>query len=404
MIRKILFVLLVGVVGAIQAQELINANQGYVNTRDYFERIPYQNINGKIIIKVSIENQEYRFLLDTGAPTALSHQLSQTIKTDLLGMVPMSDQSGIIDSVTIASVPEIIIQGISFKDTPAFIENEGKGIFFECLQIDGIIGSNQLRNTIVQFNSQKSEVVFTDQEKALGLKKKNAIDIQLSPIQSNPFLPVTYVKGMVGGNDWALIDSGDNGFLLVSQTGYNQLKEQVDVFNVLAESTGSLSMGVWGSAQKNMHELLEVPELRMGDVSFLNTQTETTYAETSRVGSELFEYAVVTIDYPGKRCWITPVNGEPKIDMKETFWPVRPVLNNDNQLVVGIVWDASLAETIKPGDVILSFDTLDYRNIPYCDILNASFKVNKSAAVLVLQDKDTGEEKKVEIKKMSTPH
>ena len=70
------------------------------------------NENGKIIIKVSINQNEYNFLLDTGATTAISENLYDLIKTNKLGSVKIKDQSGITDSLEVVSIPEIIINEI----------------------------------------------------------------------------------------------------------------------------------------------------------------------------------------------------------------------------------------------------------------------------------------------------
>src|SRR5690625_6142949 len=60
----------------------------------------------KIIINVQIENKSYRFLLDTGAATAISEKLQNSIKLHKLGNIKMTDQSGLTDSLEVVSVPD----------------------------------------------------------------------------------------------------------------------------------------------------------------------------------------------------------------------------------------------------------------------------------------------------------
>lgn len=103
------------------SQQTINANQGFVENKEYFSKMKYENKNGKIIIKVSINQNEYDFLLDTGATTAITENLYDLIKTNKLGNVKIKDQSGITDSLEVVSIPEIIINEIKFKEIPAFV-------------------------------------------------------------------------------------------------------------------------------------------------------------------------------------------------------------------------------------------------------------------------------------------
>lgn len=382
------------------SQEIISANQGYVENKSYFENVPYELVNGKIFIDVSIENDVYKFLLDTGASTALSEQLFKTVKTSNLGSVKISDQSGITDSVQVVAIPKISISGINFINIPAFISKEKPNDFFKCLNFDGIIGSNLLRNSTIQFDSKNKLIIVTDNNKNLKLKKGKAVKIELNPLQSNPFIPVKYKNGKFVGSDYALFDSGDNGLFLISGTGYKELEQQVDVFEVLAESKGSTSIGYLGSADDNIYTLLAINELELNGNSFNNIKAETTYGGSSRIGSEILNYGIVTIDYKEKLFWMDSFQSGKNIDVNNPVWSISPTLTNTNDFVVGIIWDEALKQKINVGDKILQFDTIDYRNMDYCDIINSSFKVDKQTAKLVLKDKDTGEVKEIMIKRI----
>ena len=395
-----LLILLLLISSKISAQEVINANQGFVENDEYFNKIQYENKNGKIIISISIENEKYKFLLDTGAATAISENLSNSIKTNKLGTVEITDQSGISDSLEVVSIPEIDINNIKFKETPAFISKSNSNPFFECLEIDGIIGSNLLKNSTIQFNSQKNEIILTDNSKNLGLKKRDAIEMKVNQIQSNPFIPIKLINGNHEGNEYVLFDSGDNDFYVISNTAYHQLQSQVDIFETIAKNVGTFSMGLFGTANEKEHLALKIPKLKIGDIDFKNVITKTTYGETSRIGSELLKYGKVTLDYKKERFWLENFNKKSSIELSEKLWPIEPVLNNKNEIVVGIIWNKSLKGKINLGDKILKFDTINYENMDYCEILNLILKVNKPKAKLTFQDKNTKEIKELELSKI----
>lgn len=382
------------------SQEEINANQGYVENNNYFEKIPYEFINGKIIINVRIGNKSYRFLLDTGASSAISEKILKSVKTKKLGSVKMTDQSGITDSTNVVSVPKIKIGNINFVDIPAFVSKNDSNLIFECLDIEGIIGSNLLRNSTIQFDSKNKEIILTDKSRKLKLKKRNGLKIELNPLQSNPFVPVKYMNDKKVGNDFALFDSGDNNFFLLSNTAYEQLNEQIEIFELLAESKGSLSMGLFGSAKNNTHYLLNIPNLQLNNVDIQNVTSVNTYGKTSRIGSEIFKYAKVTIDFKKKLFWLEPFQNKKQISLKETLWPIEPVIDNNNKLVIGIIWNKQLTDRINVGDEILEFGSFNFSEMNYCDFLNSNFEVVKPKANLILKDKFTDEIKEIEINRL----
>mgnify|MGYP000681061096 FL=1 len=145
---------------------------------------------------------------------------------------------------------------------------------------------------------------------------------------------------------------------------------------------------------------MKVTKLKIGDIDFKNVITKTTYGETSRIGSELLKYGKVTLDYKKERFWLESFDKKKSIELAEKMWPIEPILNNDNEIVVGIIWDNSLKGKINLGDKILKFDTINYENMDYCEILNLILKVNKPKAKLTFQDKNTKEIKELELSKI----
>jgi len=382
------------------AQGTINANQGSVENKTYFSSIPYQELNGKIIIEIAIEDVNYKFLLDTGAPTSISKRLLKTIATKPLGKVKITDQSGLVDSLEVVKVPRITIDGINFIDTPAFVSNNDSAPFYSCLNIEGIIGSNLLRNSVIQFNSKKKQVTIANDSKDFNLKRKDALEMKKDDIQSNPFIKIQLKKEDHTGNEYVLIDSGDNSFYVISNAVYHELEPQINVFEVLAEGKGSFSMGLFGTAEDSEHLAIKIPMLQMGRTQFANVLTKTTYGHSSRIGSEIFDYGIVTLDYHKGRFWFEPFTQEQPLQLSEKLWGIEPVLNNENELVVGIIWDKTLEDQIKVGDRILKLDDIDYSAMDFCEIMNSSFKVSKPEALLTIEDNATKEIKSITLRRL----
>jgi len=384
----------------INEQEKISANQGYVENKKYFNEIQYEDRNGKIIINVQIENKSYRFLLDTGAATAISEKLQSSIKLQKLGNIKMTDQSGLTDSLEVVSVSEINIDGIKFRNIPAFVAKSDSDIFFPCLEIEGIIGSNLLRNSTIQFRPKEKKIILTDKSKNLKLKKRNAVEMIVTQNQSSPIIPIKLIKDNQVGNEFVLFDTGDKDFYVSSNRSYTQLQSQVDIYDIIAKSIGTFSVGFFGTASENEHLLLKIPNLRIGNIDFHNVFTKTTYDETSRIGSELLKYGNITLDYKKKRFWFESFQRNKTIKLNEKPWPIEPVLNNQNEIVVGIIWDESLIDKINVGDKILKFGNINYESMSHCEIMNSTFNVENSEAILIYQDKDTRAVKELKLNRM----
>jgi hypothetical protein len=379
------------------SQNTVNANQGFTEQKNYLLTIPYEEVKGKIIVDVIINNKNRKFILDTGAATTISEQLFKELNPKQLGKVDVADQSGLKDSARIISLPTVKINDLIFRDIPAMVLS--KNPIFECFGVEGFIGSNLLRNSIVQFNSKDKTITLTDDPKSLNLKKKYSNEMELSYIQSNPFIWIKLKNGNASANEKILFDTGDDGLYMLSINAYKQISGQLDIFQKLAESKGTYSVGMHGTATTSQNFIVNIPTLEVNDLKFNNVTAKTTYANTSRFGSEILSYGKVSLDYKNKRFYIEPFEDVSEIALEKRIWAVDPIIEKD-KAVVGIIWDKTLESKINVGDQILKFDDIDYQNLDFCTIFKSGKKVNKKSAILVLKDAKTSEVKSVEVKKL----
>lgn len=376
----------------------ISANQGYAEPKEYFVSVPYTEVKGKIIIEIIINNKLRKFILDTGAPTAISENLYKEISPRLLGNVEISDQSGLKDSIKVVSLSNIELKGVNFKDIPAIVVQDSK-IFLGCFGAEGFIGSNLLRNSVVQFDYQSKTVTITDNPKGLELKKKYSSKMELNG-QSNPYISIALKKGKNTATERILFDTGDDQFYILSVGAFNQLFNGLDdVFDKIAESKGAFSVGMHGIAKDAQHYLVNIPTLTFNSIDFNNVYAKTTYAETSRFGSAILKFGKTTLDYRNKRFYFESFGNKSMVELNEKVWPIEPTLEED-KLVVGIIWDDKLKDQINLGDKIIEFDGVDYQKLDFCQIVRSNYKSDKEKVRLVLKDRNTGKTKTIEINKL----
>jgi len=368
--------------------QAINFKQGEALASTYFVELPYEKIGGKLVVVIELGGKKRKFLLDTGAPTAITEPVYFEINPRLMAKEEIRDISEKKDSLWVVSLPELKVGGLVFANIPTIVIKESA--ITTCFQVEGIIGSNLLRNSIVQFDSRRKTITIASDAKKLNLTNARKADLTLDK-QNSPVFSVQlgkYIKEMV------LFDSGADEFYAMSNDHF-QLFRKTQGFEVIATTYGSNTMGLYGqSEQINMRRLF-IPELIVNAVSIRGVKAETSAGPNSRIGAKLLDFGVLTLDYQQGNFYFEPYQ-EPA-QFAETWWNLDPAFV-DNKLVVGALWDKALKPKIRVGDQITGIDGISTEQIELCALILNSPLRNKSNAVLTLKT-SKGDLKTIQIKK-----
>jgi len=342
-------------------------NEGGVDQKNYFISLPYENTAGKIIVPVTINAQPYRFLLDTGSPMVLSQALYEMLKPPVLKRISLSDQSGKRDSSSVVLVEKITLGNITFTNTPSVISDNP--YIFSCLKIDGIIGSNLLRNSIVQFSSPNKTVIITNDNTKLALNKKSSSPLLLDNTQSTPIINIQLQSASTGDTvgEQVVFDSGDDNFYVLATKHFNAF-QRYHVFDIVAQGFGTNSYGFNGLANDTTDFRLAVKNIIVNGAAFINTRLNTTLDENSRIGSPIIDYGLVTLDYKNKRFYFEPFAPTSDLKTETADFNVSPGFD-DGKIVVGIIWDPTLRDKLKRGEEVVSINGILSSTIDPCDIL-----------------------------------
>ncbi len=359
----VLFLVLISHISIAQ----FSLNQGDVDRKDYFISLPYENVAGKIIIPVTINAHPYRFLLDTGSPVVLSQELYELLKPSVIKRVSLTDQSGKKDSSGLVMLDKITLGDVTFKNTPSIISDNP--YIFSCLKIDGIVGSNLLRNSIVQFSSRTKTVIITSDNRKLTINKKQSSPLLLDDLQSTPIISILLQSSRTGKNvrEQVVFDSGDDNFYILAM---NHVKafQQYNVFDTVAQGFGATSYGFNGLADDTIDYRLAVKNISINGANFINTRLNTTLDENSRIGSTIIDYGVVTLDYKNKLFYFDPFATTSDLKAETADFNVSPGFEN-GKIVVGVIWDQALRKTLKHGEEVISINGIPCNTIDPCDIL-----------------------------------
>ncbi len=354
-------------------------NNGGTDQIHYYSSLQYENINDKIIIKIKIKDKIYRFILDTGAPTTITTKLFDELKNNVITKISVSDANATKDSVIVVSLNEVLIGDIAFKNIPTLVAKPN--IVFECFEVDGIIGSNLLRNSILQIDGSNNQVIITDDVKKLNLNPKQSSKLFLDN-QSSPVIWVK-LKNKKQAKEQLLFDSGMQGLYDLSLR-HLEIFKKYSIFEELGKGTGINSLSLFGMAKDTTIHRLRLPIMEINGNKLLNITTETTLDNNSRIGSSLLHYGIVTVDYKNKKFYFNPYTTT-DIDASEKQFPVNFIPQN-NKLYIGTVWDNDLKIKISPGDQVLTIDGINYENINICDFLLKSILKGKDKILITTRD------------------
>lgn len=378
-----------------QANSIMNV--GGTSQQNYFAVIPYQEVRSLPIVMIEMEGKEYRFLFDTGAGTSIRSDLAEEFQLEVVSKIPVKDAEGRADSLFVHKMPDISLGGIVFSDIPAYALKPDVE-FVKCFGLDGIIGSNLLRESIVKFSSKDSTITITDMYQRFDLQSKSeyATELFLEPFQSSP-----YVWTVIDDNDTAgtqvMFDTGMSGTFDIAIRHLQMFSEHNIFSDSIHVAEGSQSHGFYGKAQDTVQCRLRIPRFWVNKASFKNVALNSTVNDNSRIGVRFLEYGDVTIDYKHKAFFYEPYSQE-EVDLDDKFSPVS--LNMENgKLIIGVIWDKKLTNEISVGDHVLSINGLDVGNMERCELFLYDLEsVSKESNIFKIKDKD-GNIKEVVIEK-----
>jgi hypothetical protein len=381
-----------------RAQPAINLNQGSIEQPHYFQVIPYEKVSGKLLVPVTIQGKKYRFLLDTGAPFALTAQLFRDLKPALIGSAPVEDAAGKEDSMQFILLPRLNLQEVTFLNTPGVVIQDSASAVLKCLGIDGIIGSNMLRNSAVQFDDRQRVITLTDDAHRLSLENTRYQPMELSAPQSGPYFQVYLKKGGQIVSDKVLFDSGTDGFYEMSADAYQFFSSKIEVADKIAEGGRTFNWALHGKNEEPQF-VLSIPDFSIGGMELQRLIVTTSGHGASLVGTALLQYAKITLDYKDKLFFLVPHAQNDLQQLSKRPWAIE--LNWQNgKAVVGSVWDKARAAQVQVGDEILQFGSLDLRSVSACDMFLLRRPNEGEAIPVTLKDAGTGQVKQATVKRL----
>ena len=327
------------------------------------DTIPFEYRNNKIIVKGKINQEEYDFVVDTGAPTVIWEEVAQElqlVKTN--ASITSNDANGTKQKLDFyksetVEMGALKVEGMNVSALSTLSEE------LKCYANGGIIGGNFLIHYNWQIDYENKRLIACSNLSNLSISP-DAIKINAIISQPQGKIVISDIS-LLGIKEEFALDTGNGGYLNLGMEIWNQNKIEEKVKRVDAYGYSNLSVGGRKLITTNTIQTnLTTPMGTIKD-AVINVDTK-----NSLIGNAyLSQFGLITIDYTSKdgavyfpRKKVTSAD-----NMSFGFIPVFK--KETNSFVVGKIYKFSDAEKsgLKLDDTILAINGKDFDNLTYAN-------------------------------------
>ena len=353
------------------------------------DTIPYEFIQEKIIIPVTVNGVNVKYIVDTGGRTGTMYDAATEMKATASGYMRISDVNAQGSNYQEAHVQNISI-GKNYKIKQLKTMVLPKNPFFTELGVVGILGGDAFAQSVVTFDSRSKIMVINYPYRPEKLKVTDGIPL-LDETEHHSIVNVR-----LGNNDLkVLFDTGAGGFLLYCTEDYNRL---ADISQVTNHGYGIVAAGITGLGKPVDIKKVSVPSINIMGKEFTNVGSTTTVMNGTIIGVDLLKYGKVIIDYMRRRFYFLPFE-EGKTDMGgvPSLWNVS-ILPRNERFEITTIWD-SMKDTVAFGDEVININGTSLKDCPMSqmaveEIMNAI--PGDTGYIIIKKD---NQEKRIEIRK-----
>ncbi len=366
---------------------------GTIMQQNFFDTIPFELVRNKIIITVKVNGVNKRFIFDTGSVLAISDELQSSMNYAKLGAVTVDDVNGKSSSAKIVSVKELQIGQLTFQDIPSVVMDLKLTYPINCLNCEGIVGSNVFRNCIVSIDLNHKVIILTDSLPNLALQNAYQTPMSVNKI-GKPYLQIHLDNNI---DFEGLFDSGSDKFMSISDKIYDKEIKKASAI-LLNEGYGITSIGINGiTAAENKNRVL-IKQVKFGDAIINNVITIESKSTKNAIGIQLAEYGTITLDYINKVFYFAPLKQVQQYKNQKTLG--LKDIPEKNFYSVAVVWTNTQAEKagLKTGFQILKINDQDFTNkTPENDCKLALADFFKNPKINLTYKDDKGVVKNIEL-------
>ncbi len=335
--------------------------RGEVSQNNFQSTFSYEKKWGLMACKVTINNDTFRFILDSGAPCVLAKSTAEQLGLDTLSSIIVRDSKKKKGKEAVTKIKHLRLAGLDFHNIGALILDElDQNYPFKCGEIDGLIGANLMRQAIWQFDFRKERVYISDRRGVLpdsvpAYTYDFTPQAQGTPLIRNSILPGSFYKLDLGADLGIGLEKDQKPTFKESFRGL------ISDSNI---SRGMTSFGLYGS-QMDTAFYYKVDSWQFGDMRAKPVTFRT--GQMAILGLGFFQDYQLTVDWENNEMGLTPYPEQEKGPHKDTkgYYYGFNLMVRDSTTYVGRIFEGSPAGRagLNVGDTVLKIHSLDGKDL-----------------------------------------
>lgn len=346
-----------------------------LNQKEFLEVVPIKTRGNKILLRASINNKPFQFILDTGSPTVITKQVATELGLNVVGKNIGKDANGTSVEMALAIADNISFGKVSFNNVPVFIFDGSQLPLSSCYLDGGVIGSEILPLAKWQIDFKHKQLIITnDLDKLKHVKKASRATLKSF---GYPHAPILAHKLNGEFSDHAMFDTGNSELIQLNKLAYDELIKRGLLDGKITTAFGSFGESAGGGGKNSPYSQFRLEELAIGNLKLDAIDVWTRPIVPTLIGAKILESHIVTLDYAGKQIYFQPFT---ESELSDDSFGFRSNFEDGKLRISFLTHDSPLAKAgVKVGDQILTINGDNLANISEKTLCSTIEKI--SAAV-----------------------
>jgi len=339
---------------------------------DFENRLP--------ITVVYINGRPYRFLMDTGALTVISHEIYEDLDLEESYRGYFNDINNRSRLTSYTVIPDLRISNTTFNDIGAVVLDISEPL--SCFY-DGIVGANLMAKLHWKFDYQNKMAIVSDNKSEIEIQDPDHIWPFITSNQQTPYLNA----GLLQRRGLFMFDTGASHGIHVTNH-YDFYKSEVDSSKFITR-TGIQSFGVYGPGNEVKSFIMETDIIIAEDT--LENAIVSGGSKTL-LGNDFLKNYLFAIDWTDRKITLkrNETIGISRQNLYEGFGYTAYFIN-DKLRVINLIEEANLPLAL--GDEIIRINQTDFSaktDIDICDYIRVGEQSDLSEKnITVVRENDT---------------
>ncbi len=271
------------------------------DNKDFYFEMPFEYRNGEIIIKVTIGDQTYDYIFDTGGYNDITDDIQKKNNFPVLTTQTVGSSNGLKSKLNLVKVDSLKIGELILKNVASLQLNVDNSPTIKCTIDGALIGASIIKKYIWQIDFGRKKMIVSDQLSKIPLINE-ALKI---PVTFNSrLMPFIEVK-LDGMKEKFMFDLGSSTLFSVTQkTAFKYISTKQ-----LTEMNGSRSEGGNGvlvqTAKIFKADSVEISTIKYKNKPFIYTKA----GVENIIGNPIIKNFIVTLNFNDDELYLSPLAG-----------------------------------------------------------------------------------------------